>query len=98
MLGWMKIYLIYFTDTCFDKNVCLHTRYSIQNYFNHKNKNEIMIIENMLSLQVEKSSLGQMFALKTTNIYIYIYICPKDDFSACMLNIFSIIIILFLFL
>ena len=44
----------------FQPKFCLHTRYSIQNYFKYKDKNKmIVIIENILIMQVEKSSSEQ---------------------------------------
>ena len=43
--------------------LCLHKKYSIQNYVKYKNKNRIIKTENMLSMQAEKSSSGQMFRI-----------------------------------
>ena len=56
--------------------------YFIQEYLKYKNDNRIIIVENMLSMQAEKSSSGQITSACMLNIF----------------NIFSIIFILFLFL
>ena len=60
-----KIYIYFGVEENLLYSLCLHTKYSIWSYFKYRNKNKVIIIENMLSMQAEKSSSGQKFSQNT---------------------------------
>ena len=53
---------------CFHK-ILLSYKVSNQNYFDDKNKNEIMKIENMLSMHAGKTFSRQLFLLFSSSFY-----------------------------
>ena len=63
----MVIYCIYFVDSCFDKNFTYKQGILFKIILSKKKKkNKRIIIENTLSMQMEKSSSGQMFWISKT--------------------------------
>ena len=80
----MKIYCILLCRHVLWLKFCLHTRYSIQNYFKHENKNKMIIIENMLSMQTKKLSSGQIFWILSKtgeNIFVIYHVIKWNLFQ-----------------